>query len=187
MPEPQSNALNERLGGLAAPAYCVAALLVITPIGDFLSGVWPWRVGAVDWRFASSGLLSGFLLTPLLGALIAIVVAAWRGNDRVLRVLGVLTLALSAVCVIVLLAFILDAVQVSGAVPAQQRRAFLDASVKAFLKYIMAGVASYWLGMRAYRMGPKKKAQRSAEQRSTIVIGADDRSGDQTRQGRTGT
>lgn len=187
MPESPSSSPSDRLAGLAAPAYCVAALLVITPLGDFLSGVWPWRLGAVDWRFASSGLLSGFLLTPLLGTLIAIAVAALRGSEKLLRILGIATLSLSAFCLLVLLLFILDALQVSGAVPAEQKRAFFDASIKAFLKYVMACGASYWLGMRAFRMGRLRTAPRTAEQRGTIVIGGTERQGDQARQGRTGT
>lgn len=186
MPESSSNALSERLASLAAPAYCVAALLVITPLGDFLSGVWPWRLGAVDWRFASSGLLSGFLLTPLLGALIAIGIAAARGSERLLRIFGIATLALSGVCFLVLLLFILDTVQVSSAVPAQQRRAFYDASIKAFLKYVMALVASFWLGRTAFRLGGLRTAHRSSEKRGTVVIGVEG-SGEPARPGRTGT
>ncbi|MGH7693914.1 MAG: hypothetical protein ACRENH_02990 [Gemmatimonadaceae bacterium] len=164
----------------------MAALLVITPLGDFLSGVWPWRLGAVDWRFASSGLLSGFLLTPLLGALIAIVVAAAHGSERLLRIFGLATLAISVVCLLVLLAFILDALQVSSRVPAPQRRAFYDASIKAFLKYVMACVASFWLGRSAYRLGSFKTAPRPNQKRETVVIGMEG-SSEPARQGRTGT
>ncbi len=183
MPESHSNALSDRVASLAGPAYCVAALLIVTPLGDFLTGVWPWRVGAVDWRFASSGLLSGFLLTPLLGALIAISVAAASGHERMLRVFGITTLSMSAVCFLVLLLFILDAVQMSSVVPAQQKRPFYDASIKAFLKYVLASAASLWLGRRAYRLGSFKTPRRNSEQRGTIVIGA----GEPARQGRTGT
>lgn len=187
MPDSQSNPMSERFANLAGPAYFVAALLVVTPLGDFLSGVWPWRLGAVDWRFASSGLLSGFLLTPLLGALIAIGMATARGNEKLLRILGTATLSFAGVCLLVLLAFILDAVQISGAVPAQQRRAFYDASIKALLKYAMACGASYWLGMRAYRMGRWKTQHRTAEQRGTIVIGMGEGSSEPVRPGRTGS
>ena len=183
MPQTQSNALSERLASLAGPAYFVAALLVITPLGDFLSGVWPWRLGAIDWRFASSGLLSGFLLTPLLGALIAIFVAAARGSERLLRIFGLVALAISVVCFLVLLAFILDAIQVSSRVPAQQRRAFYDASIKAFFKYVMACIASFWLGRSAFRMGTSMMPSRSSEKRRTVVIGAGEPAG----QGRSGT
>jgi hypothetical protein len=155
--------------------------LVITPLGDFVSGVWPWRIGALDWRFASSGLLSGFLLTPLLGALIAIAVAAARGSERVLRALGVATLVGGAFCVIVLLGFILDAVQLNSNIPQQQRRAFVDASVKAFLKYVLAVAASYWLGITAYRMGRWTIPQRggAVAPRNTIVIGQGQRPSDE--------
>lgn len=171
---------------LAAPAYCVAALLVVTPLGDFLSGVWPWRVGAVEWRFASAGLLSGFLLTPLLGTLIAIGVAATRGSEAVLRSLGILALCFSALCLVVLLAFILDAVQMSGSVAPDQRRGFYDASIKALLKYVTACAASYWLGIRALRLGRVRTKQRNNEHRSTIVIGGAEPPSEPARQGRTG-
>jgi hypothetical protein len=150
----------------------IAALLVVTPLGDFASGVWPWRVSALDWRFASSGLLSGFLLTPLLGALIAIVVAAAQGSERLLRVFGIAVLAAGGLCVLVFLAFVLDAVQLNASIPAQQRRAFLDASIKAFLKYVMACAACYWLGIRAYRLGRWSLPESASAPRSTIVIGA---------------
>ncbi len=186
MPESHSNALSERIASLAGPAYCVAALLVITPLGDFLTGVWPWRLGAVDWRFASSGLLSGFLLTPLLGALIAIAVASASGHERALRIFGIATLSISAVSFLVSLLFILDAVQMSSVVPAQQKRPFYDASIKALLKYGMACAASFWLGMRAYRLGSFRAPHRNSEQRGTIVIGMEG-SGEPARHGRTGT
>ncbi|MGQ0640095.1 MAG: hypothetical protein ACT4P6_04875 [Gemmatimonadaceae bacterium] len=179
--------LGERLAVLAGPAYCIAALLVITPLGDFFSGVWPWRVAALDWRFASSGLLSGFLLTPLLGALIAIAVAAVRGSERLLRGLGVATLVAGGLCLVVLLGFVLDAVQLNSSIPAEQRRAFTDASVKALLKYVMACAAAYWLGITAYRLGKRTTPQRAAANRGTIVIGTGQTSSETAaREGRSG-
>lgn len=172
MPDSSAQAVRTRLASLAVPTYVIAALLVVTPLGDFASGVWPWRVAALDWRFASSGLLSGFLLTPLLGALIAIVVAAALGSERLLRVLGVATLVAGGLCVVVLLAFILDAIQLNASIPTPQRRAFLDASVKAFLKYVMACAACYWLGTGAYRLGRWSVPEGASAPRSTIVIGS---------------
>lgn len=172
MAESNPGSLSERLAPLAGPMYCIAALLIITPLGDFLSGVWPWRPAALDWRFASSGLLSGFLLTPLLGALVAIGVAAMAGSDRLMRVFGIVTIVAGGVCVLILGAFLLDVVQLKSSIPEQQQRPFLDASIKAFLKYVMAAAASLWLGMRAYRLGRWKQSQRASAQRDTIVIGA---------------
>jgi hypothetical protein len=84
----------------------------------------------------------------------------------------VVTLAGGAFCVLVLLAFILDAIQLNASIPAQQRRAFLDASIKAFIKYVLACGASYWLGIRAYRMGRWRTPERATAARSTIVIGS---------------
>jgi hypothetical protein len=172
MAESNSSWLSVRLAPLAGPMYCIAALLIVTPLGDFLSGVWPWRPGALDWRFASSGLLSGFLLTPLLGALIAIGIAALVGHDRMLRVFGLITLIAGGACVVILGAFSLDVVQLKSRIPEQQQRSFLDASIKAFLKYVLASASSIWLGVRAYQLGRWKKAARATVQRDTIVIGS---------------
>lgn len=166
----QRNIVNERLAQLAAPAYVVALLLVLTPLADFLSGVWPWRPAAVDWRFASIGLLSGFLLTPLLGTLIAVLIASVRGDGRVLRGIGVFALIMGVMCTTVLLAFILDALQLNSRIPQEQRRAFLDASVKAFLKHATASAAFYLLGIRALRLGSWKVPRRMMADRGAIVI-----------------
>jgi hypothetical protein len=83
--------------------------------------------------------------------------------------------------VIVLLGFILDAVQLNSNIPQQQRRAFVDASVKAFLKYVLAVAASYWLGITAYRMGRWTIPQRggAVAPRNTIVIGQGQRPSDE--------
>jgi hypothetical protein len=167
---------SDRFDALVAPAYAVAALLVLTPTGDFLSGVWPWRPRALAWRFASSGLLSGFLLTPLLGVLIAVTIAALRGHDRVLRVLGLVTLIAATVWLLILAAFILDAVQLHASIPEAQRRSFLDASIKAFIKYVLSCTAAYLLGIRAFRLGRRRAPQPAAAQRGTIVLGAEEMS-----------
>jgi hypothetical protein len=171
MPDPKT---SDRLEILVAPAYAVAALLVLTPTGDFMSGVWPWRPGALDWRFASSGLLSGFLLTPLLGVLIAVTVAAARGHDRVLRTLGLMTLIAATIWLLILAAFILDAVQLHASIPEAQRRSFLDASIKAFIKYVLSCSVAFLLGIRAWRMGRRRSAQSAVAPRGTIVLGAEE-------------
>lgn len=171
MPDPKT---FDRLEVLVAPAYAVAALLVLTPTGDFMSGVWPWRPGALDWRFASSGLLSGFLLTPLLGVLIAVTVAAARGHHRVLRTLGLMTLIAATIWLLILAAFILDAVQLHASIPEAQRRSFLDASIKAFIKYVLSCSVAFLLGIRAWRMGRRRAAQSAVAPRGAIMLGAEE-------------
>lgn len=162
---------NERLQRLAAPAYFVAALLMITPLGDFLSGARPWRPSALDWRITSTGFLAGFLLTPLLGMLLATGVAAARGNQRLLRVLGIASLVAASVCALIIAGFILDVIQLNARIPDEQRRAFYEASIKAVLKYALVCAAAYLLGSRAYRMGRWSRERRAAAPRETIVIG----------------
>jgi hypothetical protein len=77
------------LKAFAWPAYCVAVLLVVTPLVDLVANVWPPRLSAVEWRFGTFGLLSGFLLTPLLGMVLATAAAALLehrgGGDAIAR------------------------------------------------------------------------------------------------------
>ena len=72
----------ENAESLVAPLYFIAALLIATPLMDFATSVVPLRPGSLEWRFASVGLLSGFLLTPLLGLVIALAVAAYADDVR---------------------------------------------------------------------------------------------------------
>ena len=59
------------------------------------------------------------LLTPLLGTQIAIGVASASGSERILLVLGITTLIAGALCLVVLVAFVLDAVQRNASIPEQ--------------------------------------------------------------------
>ncbi|MGQ0538729.1 MAG: hypothetical protein ACT4R6_07260 [Gemmatimonadaceae bacterium] len=144
---------DDRLVLLTGPAYFIAALLVVAPLADFATAVWPWRWAAMDWRFASAGLLSGFLLTPLLGVLVAVGVAISRGHRRLLHVTGVVTTVAGVACLVLLAAFLLDAIQLGAGIPADQRRGFALAIVKAGLKFTLVGGAGMWLGVKAYAAG----------------------------------
>jgi hypothetical protein len=52
---------------LAGPLYAVAAMLVIVPLTDFLLSVPPPQLSSVQWRFATAGLFSSYIVQPILG------------------------------------------------------------------------------------------------------------------------
>lgn len=141
----------ETLDQLVGPLYLVALLLVATPALDFITSVVPLHPGNIQWRFATVGLLSGFTLTPLLGLILAMLLAALSGHERFLRVLALLSLAAAAIFAIMLVFFLLDILQLRSAVQAESKEAFEGAAVKAVLKHIAFLVATGWLGMRAYK------------------------------------
>src|SRR5712692_6641542 len=114
MPNGRSSAAVERL---VAPGYLLAALLVVVPLVDYLASIWPPRLGEVQWRYASEGLLAGFLLTPYLGLALASGVAAWREHGRALQWFGRLTRVAVAVLVVVSGDFALNVLQLRETVP----------------------------------------------------------------------
>lgn len=159
---------TETFERLAAPLYLVAALLVVIPGLDFASGVLPLRVDNIEWRFATVGLLSGFVLTPFLGITVAMIVAGSQGHGLVLRVLGVTTLVLAVMLGLVLGGFVLDIVQLRNAVSPEAQTAFQSAAWRAIAKHGAFVVALGWLGRRA--MGELTRATYMVRRRS--VAGA---------------
>lgn len=151
---------------LVEPLYLLAFFLVATPAMDFVSSIVPLRPGDIQWRFASVGLLSGFLLTPLLGITIAMGVASFAEHLRFQRILAVVNLTLAVAFLVLMVFFLLDIFQLRAAVQEEAEAAFSSAATKAVLKHcsfiVMIGV----LGWRGWRMSrwaiPETRRQQGA-------------------------
>ncbi len=162
--------LDEMTERLAAPLYGVAILLLIIPAVDFISGVLPLRFDNIEWRFASAGLLSGFVLTPLLGMVLAMLVAMVCEHPEVQRVLAVLNLAMATLLALLMVGFLLDIVQLRNVVQPESRDAFNAAAWKAALKHFAFTIVLGWLGRRGLQVA--RRAPRAKSQSAAIVIGA---------------
>jgi hypothetical protein len=166
---------------IARPLYFIAALFIATPLMDFAGTVWPLRLGNVQWRFGALGLLSGFLLTPMLGVILASIAASSLGHRRTLRVIGMLSAALSVVILLVIAAFTLDTLQLKASVPAENQRAFVAAGGKAMLKYITSLVGFLWLGLGIMKAGKDTPTQspeqvkKKPEEASPFLVGMQQR------------
>lgn len=155
---------------LVAPLYLVAFLLVATPAMDFATSIVPIRAGSMEWRFASVGLLSGFLLTPLLGMALAMGVAQFAGHPRVLRTLAILNLLVGITLLVVLVFFLLDVVQLQGGVQEEAKPAFATAALKALVKHATFIAALAFLAWRGIGMSrrPSRDAKRTT---ASIIVG----------------
>ncbi len=127
----------ESLRRIAPGAYFVSALLFLITLADYLGNAWPFRPGEVDWRYGVVGMISTYLLSPLLGCLIASATAAWLPHPKVSKFLGLL-MWLGAVLLLAALGiFVLDSIQVRSAAAAGARwvttTSFMLASGKIFL------------------------------------------------------
>ena len=147
---------------LAAPLYALAVLLVGWPMIDFVQGIGAFSPGNIQWRFASVGLLSGALLTPMLGVALAMVVAAVRGHVVFQRVLAILNLVAAIVLVLLLIAFLLDVLQLRGVVPDQRQREFTSASGKAILKHATAAAMFAFLSVRGFQLSARSARRATA-------------------------
>ncbi len=163
---------NRRFEGveaLVAPLYFVALLLVLTPVMDFATSVLPLRVSNIEWRFASVGLLSGFLLTPVLGIVLAILIAGWSGHEKFQRVIAIVNLASVAVFALLLVFFLLDILQLRSAVQAEAKTAFEGAAIKAVAKYLCVMFALGWLGLKG--LSASRWREPVKRQAAAVVIG----------------
>ncbi|MBE0593881.1 MAG: hypothetical protein IH616_15925 [Gemmatimonadales bacterium] len=136
---------SSAVGRLAWPVYCVAVTLIVLPLVDLVANVWPFAPAEAAWRYGTLGLFSGFLLTPLLGFLMAVLMAAHQGHRVMLRTSAWILLAAAVACLACVVLFALDVLQVRASVPAEARTTFDIGAAKAELKYLAVSVALVWL------------------------------------------
>lgn len=133
---------------LRLPAYFVGASLVAVPAFDALMQIAPFHPFDPRWRFGAVGLLSGALLLPEIGLLIAVAVAV-NSNDHVtqrgLRVLSWIGVVLVAGC---LALFVHDATETRVTVRPDLQHEFLAASMTSMFN-LAAGAAAFAVLARA--------------------------------------
>lgn len=152
----------EKDEALRAPLYLVATLLVLLPGIDFLHAVGGLQPGNIQWRFATVGVLSSYLATPLLGATIALVVAAMSGHHGIRRGLMIACFITGGGLVLLALGFALDALQLRSSVRPEALNSFQGASARAGLKLLLVAAGLAFLGWRALRIATPER-RRSAD------------------------
>ncbi len=143
---------SDSLERIARPIYLIALLLVVTPLADFITSVWPIQPAEMRWRFASTALLAGFLFTPLIGSLIGVVLASFMEQRMVLRVIGILNVVAAVFLTLALAAFAFDTLQLRRAVPPDAQGQFRTSAIRGVLKLVSAILASGWIGVDAIKL-----------------------------------
>lgn len=157
---------------LATPILVVGLFLIVVPIIDFVGNVWPLRPGAVDWRYGAIGILSTFLLTPILGLVLVSVSAHATERRWLLRVVSLTSFAAGIALIVIIVAFALDAVQVRQSRAVDERWVTVVSFIIASAKHGLATICLLVLGVSTHRAAKDfghldKKADRSA----TVVVG----------------
>jgi cytochrome bd-type quinol oxidase subunit 2 len=145
---------------LIGPLYFLAVLLIVNPAIDFVAGVQPLSFDNLQWRFGAVGLLSGFILTPLLGIVLAIGVAHYAEHYVVQRILAVLNVLTALGFLMLLVLFVLDVLQLKNLVQPEAEAQFASAAWKAILKHGLFVVVTGWLGVAGFRLAKQERVER---------------------------
>lgn len=131
---------------ISGALYLTSALLIVLPMLDFITGIYPYLPVSSKWRFASSAVFTGSLLLPILGFALAMMVAALMQQRAVFRWVSffALLLVLTLLAATALLA--LDLIELRATAESEVRTAVVVAGGRAVLKnLIMAGSLAYFV------------------------------------------
>ena len=152
--------------------YLFSFVLVFWPLVDLATNTLPMHPGDVRWRYGFSGLLAGFLHTPILGLVLATLLAYSRRSRVTLRTLAALELIAALVLLLVMGMFALDVVQVRAMRPPESMPAFLAGAAISEAKHFTAFLVLLALGIGSWQTGAlveSAPATRSAEVPRGIV------------------
>ena len=152
----------------AGPVYLTACILVLLPFLETLLTLWPFNPGLVQWRYGAVGIGSRALMTPALGLLMILIMAAWTENRSLLRWYSIFSLVGAVVLVLLIPLFALDVVQMRSNARPEALATFDVSAGVAFIRLLaVAGV------MTAFFLASRRMARddgaRSRPPRSPVV------------------
>jgi cytochrome bd-type quinol oxidase subunit 2 len=156
------------LGGL----YPVALLLILSPLLDLATAVWPVRPTEVSWRFGTFGLITSALITPILGLAVLQGVAAFLEKFRAVRVVSAVNVLVGVLLLVGTALFLLDAVQLRGTVTEAAKQSYDAAALKALVTALLEVVVVLWIGIVGMRVASAdSKRAGSRDRGSPLVVG----------------
>jgi len=150
------------------PSYLIAFTLSIIPPIDAVMQTIPMRLGDPRWRWGAFGLMSNAMMLPMIGLLIAFVVASLFEHHLFQRILGVVAAIVAVVTLVGIGMFALDTLQLNKDVRPQGIMAFRVACLTATMK---AGIGMLTLSGFAWTAftGPKRREKAAAT--NNMIIG----------------
>jgi hypothetical protein len=165
----QQNINTRNLAPLAWPLYAVAAMLIVVPLSELGAQLgWTVQPGVLNWRTGAVGLLSGVVMTPMVGLLIAVVTACVFEHRWAQRGLAILAGLGALAAVAILAGFTLDAFQLRPAVAANMQRSFTFAMVKAIINFSLSSITLAIICIATARLAWSRRAPKAAAQRAEV-------------------
>ncbi|MGD2044764.1 MAG: hypothetical protein PVH96_00970 [Gemmatimonadota bacterium] len=153
--------------------YVFAATLVLSPISDLATTVWPPRFTDLGWRYGFLGLMAGYLQTPVLGLVLGMATAYWQGQGRGVRISALLSLLGAVILILAMVTFALDVLAMRQVRPEDQRAGVLVGGMLQELKYFGAFLVLALLGLGGQRMAQRFREKAAHEPSSPGIIRRD--------------
>ena len=170
--------MTSALGPYGAPfrkisgaLYLISALLVFIPLVDFVTSIVPYLPGSTKWRFASGALFAGFLLTPLLGVALAMIVAGLMNHRFVLRWIGILSIVAAVGLVAACALLALDIIELRSTAEFGVKSAVVLSGVRAVFKNLVMSASLVVIGL-ACRSATAGMEPPRAETPMAPIVGA---------------
>jgi hypothetical protein len=158
---------------IVLPAYAVAMIMIVFPVIDFVLQVWPPMLEQSSWRFGAIGIVSRLLITPFLGLLLVLVVAAWREHLRVLQAFTVLNAMLVLAFLALVVVFALDGLEVRALVTPETADRFDLTALVGLFKLGLAPALALLYALAGWKISRSvARAARSESGASIVAPGA---------------
>jgi len=154
---------------ISSALYLTSALLVFLPLIDFLTSIVPYLPASAKWRFASSSLFAGFLLTPLLGIALAMLVAGLMRHRFVLRWISILSILVALLLLVICALLALDVVELRATAESDVQMAIVLSGGRAILKNVIMAGALVYTGLACRGATGTMEPPRSATPMAPIV------------------
>lgn len=155
---------------VARGLYLFGLVLVFSPMADVLSTVWPPRPMDLPWRYSTLGVVAGYLQTPMLGVVLLVLTAHWRGHGWVLRAVGGVGLALSVALLIAMVVFGFAVLQMVSVRPAEVRNAILVSGAIQEAKYLAGSLSLAAFGAGALATARSHRGRYGDDERSPGIL-----------------
>jgi len=140
---------------IAPPGYLLALMLILFPLGDGFTTIWPFQFAEERWRFGAVGSLGNLTMLPILGVFLAMAIAVALDHRRTRRVLGWISGIIAILLAATIIIFVLDYFQMRSQVRPQFRRVMDVASAGSLIKQLFSVMAMTLLA-KAGLSGPKE-------------------------------
>jgi hypothetical protein len=138
------------------------------------ASAWPYRIHDPQWRIGVITAAVGASTAILLGLLLIYVVGTLFDDRPAIWVVALVGALMTAVCVVAVGSFVLDALELKGQVSPASADRYNVVSALALAKLCFAGFAALVVAISAFRAGRnlRRPTLRQAKKPSSVIVGS---------------